>query len=652
MSLEEQLIRTRYGFAWTKEGTPMPVIEGDEDDDLWFILLRDAGIEQWQTNSIKYFVTGILKSRFLRRTDVQWNEFIRWYLLFTEDASRKSKSWHQRIEELKTYKRIAADREKEKRAKEEQERHEERTRKQEQQRREEVEQSRKKREDLANSARAIIPGRLEEIAKDDTKYRAATLIARMEARLPGFLYLTDEEKEQCYQTYVRLKRRFEYTLGDIALKPPIQHRQPKPVADKYSPTSDEKNERLNRITTTIAEFGVEANDQKATRIVDRLSQNREFTNERQFCLSIAAFTAAVDNDLMIENMNEIQFGSLTLSAWYDRYLQRYRVNYPPQLRSMRRMEVPELATVSYPFKSKAKLFQNRTGIVAEERVPDHQLKPLKILDRPYFSPHFHSWEIDFAFAQHPTLKNQLLDFLYIININTRFLAVFPTKDRSSGEVIRCLAELMLSAKVKHVRGDGERSFASADCKTFYRRNNIRYFFSGSYFTNKNKIVDSVIRTIRNAFGNDIMSFRDNAKVQQMVQYYNNTPHSAFKNKLSPIDVQNDEELEANYIRMKEEELRKVKELQQLSGIKDYQPGNVLMCHVDFSKTQFGFEKRRRNFNELTVFVGYNNGNVVCDLLREFNKLRRIEIPIQFTKIVSGSIQQLTPAMKREFGIRS
>ncbi|KAA6384762.1 MAG: hypothetical protein EZS28_019713 [Streblomastix strix] len=48
-----------------------------------------------------------------------------------------------------------------------------------------------------------------------------------------------------------------------------------------------------------------------------------------------------------------------------------------------------------------------------------------------------------------------------------------------------------------------------------------------------KVVDSLVRTIRNAFGNDPQLMANNKQLQQVVDDYNGTKHNAFKLRFSP-----------------------------------------------------------------------------------------------------------------------
>ncbi|KAA6401850.1 MAG: hypothetical protein EZS28_002627 [Streblomastix strix] len=68
------------------------------------------------------------------------------------------------------------------------------------------------------------------------------------------------------------------------------------------------------------------------------------------------------------------------------------------------------------------------------------------------------------------------------------------------------------------------------------------------FANNNRLDDSVIRTIRNAFGLDERAFADPYLMKQMVEVYNNTTQKAFDNKFIPEYVNRNEDLEEKFIK--------------------------------------------------------------------------------------------------------
>ena len=219
---------------------------------------------------------------------------------------------------------------------------------------------------------------------------------------------------------------------------------------------------------------------------------------------------------------------------------------------------------------------------------------------------------------------------------------------------------------------------------------IKFVINKSPYVLAHKTVDSVIRTLRNAFGNDNRRLADFNLMRQMVNYYNNTPHSSLRFKnfeynfideydkesrlvkpskyiyYTPSQMQHDIELEWKYIRKMKMKLRDITEKQSLKGLLTYKPGNILLAHIDKEKITKKHEKRRRVFNELVKFIKYSNGNVVCELLKPYRsynvedktlKLKDsqplsqvIEVPIIFTKFVCSDISKLDNNYKVYFNV--
>ncbi|KAA6398088.1 MAG: hypothetical protein EZS28_006382, partial [Streblomastix strix] len=116
--------------------------------------------------------------------------------------------------------------------------------------------------------------------------------------------------------------------------------------------------------------------------------------------------------------------------------------------------------------------------------------------------------------------------------------------KSQENIEKASQNLVQNQNVTHIRGDEEKGFASNQLMQFYIKNNIvTYFENGSReLANNNRIVDSVIRTIRNAFGYDDRDFSNPKLMQQMVELYNDTPHGAFDNQFTPKQVNSLQEL--------------------------------------------------------------------------------------------------------------
>jgi hypothetical protein len=145
---------------------------------------------------------------------------------------------------------------------------------------------------------------------------------------------------------------------------------------------------------------------------------------------------------------------------------------------------------------------------------------------------------------------------------------------------------------------------------------------------------------------------DVRNIDRAVVAYNNTLHSAFDHQFTPLQAQTNPDIEEYYIRENMSRLNEVKELHRDAGFFNYKPGNVLLVHIDKSKTDSKFDKKRRAFNEVAIFTQYVNGNVMCDRLtrdeaRKIVKLPqdgrskgRVVIPIYYTKYVAPSLAEL------------
>jgi hypothetical protein len=315
-----------------------------------------------------------------------------------------------------------------------------------------------------------------------------------------------------------------------------------------------------------------------------------------------------------------------------------------------------------------------------KKVPDYQMKPLLRFQRPYFSPRFNSYEMDYVntgkfFDDYN--KAMVQNYLFVININTKYLISIPLPMGAAPSIERTMEALsqvfvkLLPKKIDSLRGDGDTAFGRTDYENtlnnqpeiskrkqeqflnFLKRNGVeRLYLSASKFTNKNKCVDRVIRTIRDIIGMKTIRLLNPAIIGRVVDIYNNTPHSAYFHKYSPNEVQNNLEIEAAYIRFQTERTNEIINQQKESGLLDYKPGNVLIVHIPKDKTPAKFDKRRRNFSDLAVFISYRHGNVVCELLDQLVfKNPRIELPIYYTKYLAEDVHSIPHDYRETFIIR-
>ncbi|KAA6380725.1 MAG: hypothetical protein EZS28_023746, partial [Streblomastix strix] len=134
--------------------------------------------------------------------------------------------------------------------------------------------------------------------------------------------------------------------------------------------------------------------------------------------------------------------------------------------------------------------------------PVYQIEPLSKLNRPYFSPKLGSCETDLVFSMDERLIRANQIYLFCINTNTKYLVVFPLRDKSAGQIKNVLQILVKNYHVTKIRGDGEKRFNGSILKSFCQENKITSFFTDSKFTNHYRVVDSVIRTIHIVFRDD------------------------------------------------------------------------------------------------------------------------------------------------------
>ncbi|KAA6375461.1 MAG: hypothetical protein EZS28_029013 [Streblomastix strix] len=197
-----------------------------------------------------------------------------------------------------------------------------------------------------------------------------------------------------------------------------------------------------------------------------------------------------------------------------------RLRNKPRLQTENQMQAESAFILKYPFKSKIEHFKKLHGKSPDEIQdipPDYQIMPLSKQNRSQFSPKLGSWEIDLVFSMNECIIRANQIYLFCININTKYLVVFPLRDKSAGQIKNTLQILVKNYHVTNIRGDGEKGFNGSILKSFCQEHKITSFFTDSKFTNHNRVVDSVIRTIRNAFGDDSQKFADNDLMQHMVK---------------------------------------------------------------------------------------------------------------------------------------
>jgi hypothetical protein len=169
-------------------------------------------------------------------------------------------------------------------------------------------------------------------------------------------------------------------------------------------------------------------------------------------------------------------------------------------------------------------------------------------------------------------------------------------------------------------------------------------------TNSYNLIDVVIKTIRNMIGrvakNNPLAFGDNDLMERVIEIYNNTVHSAFSNKYTPAQVQDDFKLEAQFIRGSLELTATIDKARLHAGYLNYEPGDFLMVHLPLEKTNYKFQRPRRNFEELAKSITYKSPNARVELLHPYpwespkmHGFSRAIIPIYYTKLLAKTLYE-------------
>jgi hypothetical protein len=195
--------------------------------------------------------------------------------------------------------------------------------------------------------------------------------------------------------------------------------------------------------------------------------------------------------------------------------------------------------------------------------------------------------------------------------------------------------------VTSLRGDDERAFNSLLLQRLYARYGVKTSFKKNTQLYHNKIVDSVIRTIRDGFGANEKDMEDNFKMQEVVDYLNNSVNRSTK--LTPTEMETYPDLERSWIRHNQELNDDIVAKQRADGLWNYVRGDILLVYVA-PTTAEKFKKKRGLFNNLGEFRQYVNGNVELKLLATNEK---IVVPIYFTKFCAKNINSVPNEIRRK-----
>jgi hypothetical protein len=272
-------------------------------------------------------------------------------------------------------------------------------------------------------------------------------------------------------------------------------------------------------------------------------------------------------------------------------------------------------------------------------------------------------------------NNQNRWWLFVININTRFLIAepLPLNKEASFEIITGLLRkiqnnLPEDQRIKFLRSDAGRYFgtvvdeshrgyheqigSSLIARTkrsepfidFLKEQGIEPHINKHPYTNRSRIVDRAARTIRDMLGENPYRMLIVDDTFGAIDVYNNTPHGAFNYQFTPAEVQSNKYIEEYFIREQLYKLEEVKNKQAEAGFFQYIPGDILLVHRENSKSGVGVvHKNRRVFNCIARFNRYEHGNVECSVYkrgaRGISEVSKdpIVVPIFYTRLIAHNI---------------
>jgi hypothetical protein len=134
-------------------------------------------------------------------------------------------------------------------------------------------------------------------------------------------------------------------------------------------------------------------------------------------------------------------------------------------------------------------------------------------------------------------------YLILININTRYVKLHHIQNRSSASVLNAMKYIFNKLTIKSLESDEEKSFVSSEILSYLKKKNVDYYIITEQQHQSLALIDRFIRTNRDYIKNNEPA--DDSKIIRFVNAYNNIIHN--ETGLSPKQMQNDKELEVNYI---------------------------------------------------------------------------------------------------------
>ena len=295
-----------------------------------------------------------------------------------------------------------------------------------------------------------------------------------------------------------------------------------------------------------------------------------------------------------------------------------------RLANKQREYVGENHQISFDDVKIANPYKTKNPVLTKDLNPTKQQEKFQ---RHTFSKYVNSYELDLMFFTYNENYEPAI-YLVLININTRFAYIVLISDKKEETIKRAISKLIYyGLKISHARYDGELSLNSPAMEKFWREMNINFYGTSSKFTNKNRIVDRFIRTLRDLYFNSVgkrkLSYeKQHDLLQQIVTFYNNTEHSSTG--IAPAEMTYEQEYKYIETMTRMDKMQRQKQVNE--GLYNFKKGDKIKVYLDLSKTSEAFVKKRGNYIHDATFIEYRHGNVICSV----NGVE-IEIPIYWVK---------------------
>lgn len=256
---------------------------------------------------------------------------------------------------------------------------------------------------------------------------------------------------------------------------------------------------------------------------------------------------------------------------------------------MSRIQFRTIADVydKYPTNTltKFKRIANRYGFTDDEAkeyldthvVHDQHTSPPKYMH--IYSKVPHAYQMD-TFIGHP-------NYLMIINVNTRKAYAYEMNTKGAKDVLRSLnAFIEAEPNCRAIISDEDTAYLSKSVLDFMIEHDIIYTTTTDNDHNKLGIINRFMRTIR-----DMQSHKPTASITDLVESYNNMPHSSLDNR-SPNEI------------TLTDELKYIDKMRGQANPYNFEPGDSVRLVLDKNP----FSKRRTNLSKVSYLIDSRDGN--------------------------------------------